>query len=1091
MGVHFIIGGSGSGKTTHILKQIIKKSVSDPSGHYLIIVPEQFTMQTQREVVNLHPSHSVINIEILSFLRLSARVFSELGTRHDDVIGDTGKNLILRRVFSEKKDSLKVLRSGIDKAGYVSEIRSFLSELSQYGIDTEGLLKIRDADGFTDRFKGKIDDIDKIYSGFQEFIQGKYITTEDLLHRLSIVISKSGLVKGQTIVLDGFTGFTPVQIELLSEIIRIAGDVYITLTMDPEKYNEDFDEEDLFFTGKKTIRQLRSLAEKAGKSIDFYKMTSGIRFANSEELSFLERNILRDKYGKKANDSGDIRLISLKNMNSETDFIASEIRELTRKGYSRYKDIAVVTSSVDSYEYRIRESFRKYDIPFFTDQTIKAGHNPLFSFVKTALRLESRNYRAKDMQDFLKCGIPILSEDEMDDLDRYIDNVNLRGFSSYKRKFRRHSKTYPKGRLEALEPAREKLMSLLSPFHEALSSASTVRDITIALYSLLLRADVPVYLKNHAETLKDDSIKKEYESVYGVFIELLDTVVRLLGDEETNIDDYSNIIASGFDTLKIGTIPAKTDSVIFGDLERTRLSNIKVLFLCGAYDGMIPKNETRGGILSEMEREKLKEMGFELALTGRERAFRQRYYLYLCLTKSSEKLYVISPEMDNEGKSTRRSYIYDEIMKLFPDKRVERILSFREEGIVNRMTEDDAIVSLLADRRSGKLDDDGKKLLARILKLLYQKDRERIENIISLESFRKHPDVLMDKENREKIMNSLKGSISMFEAYAACPFSFYLKYLIKACEWEESTVDSISMGDFYHKALEEYSINMDRESKGAWDRVDQKRAKEILEKAMEGVEESDEFSRFSEEARESFRIEEIKDTLRLAVPIITKNINEGKFKPEGFEVKLPQDGQKLSSLRYDLEDGSEIDFHGKVDRIDIYESEDKKLFVKISDYKSGNKDLNATEAFGGIDIQMLVYMDAALEYESLKYNKETHPGAVYYIQITDDAVKNDKGLAESVLKKGILNSSIGSEIKAGEILSEEEWKALKEKIRNLIKEEGSKIHKGMIEAHPYKNKDKNGCKYCSFHRICHFDPAIAGFDYRKLESYSNFKGESK
>ena len=1090
MGVHFIIGGSGSGKTTYILEKIIKQSSMDPSGHYLIIVPEQFTMQTQREIVRLHPRHSVINIEILSFLRLSARVFDELGTRHDDVIGDTGKNLILRRVFSEKKDSLKVLRSGIDKAGYVSEIRSFLSELSQYGIDEEGLLKIRDADGFTDRFKGKIDDIEKIYSGFQEFIKGKYITTEDLLHRLSSVVSSSSLVRGQTIVLDGFTGFTPVQIELLREIIRIAGDVYVTLTMDPGQSYENFDEEDLFLTGKKTIRQLETLAEETGKSIDFKEMPQGIRFSNSEELTFLERNILRDRYGKKSGDSGDIRLISLKNMNYETDFIASEIRELTRKGY-RYRDIAVVTSSVDSYEYRIRESFRKYDVPFFTDQTINAGDNPLFSFIKTVLRLESGNYRAKDMQDFLKCGIPILPEDDMDYLDRYIDNVNLRGYSSYNRKFRRHSKTYPKGSLETLEPSRKKIISLLGPFHEALSEALTVRDISTALYSLLLRAKVPEYLKSHAESLSDGSRKKEYESVYGVFIELLNMVVRLLGDEETDVDDYRNIIESGFDTLKIGTIPAKTDSVIFGDLERTRLSHVKVLFLCGAYDGMIPRNETRGGILSEMEREKLKEMGFELALTGRERAFRQRYYLYLCLTKAAEKLYVISPEMDEEGKSVRRSYIYDEILKMFPDKKSERILSFREEGIVNRATEDDAIVSLLADRRSGKLDGDGEKILARLLRILSREDRERTIRIISLEGFRKHPDLLSDKENREKIMESLKGSVSMFEAYASCPFAFYLKYLLKLSEWEESTVDALSMGNFYHKVLEEYSRNMNIESEGDWDNVDDERASLILDKAMDKVSADDEFSRFSDDARESFIIDEIKDTLRLTVPIITQNIKGGRFKPDGFEVMLPPVGKKLSSLRYTLEDGSEMDFRGRVDRIDTYESEDGKLFVKISDYKSGDRELNATDAFGGIDIQMLVYMDAALEYESERYKKEAIPGAVFFLHITDDATKKGKSLADSVLNKGLVNSSIDSSVQAKESLSDQEWKDLKEKIRNIIIEEGSHIRQGRIEARPYKNGQNNGCQYCGFHRICHFDAGIAGFDYRKLKSYSNFKGESK
>lgn len=86
MSLQFIAGGSGSGKTRYLYEKVIKESEEHPDIQYLFIVPEQYTMQTQKELVRLHPRHGLLNIDVLSFKRLAYRVFEDLGVQLPQVL---------------------------------------------------------------------------------------------------------------------------------------------------------------------------------------------------------------------------------------------------------------------------------------------------------------------------------------------------------------------------------------------------------------------------------------------------------------------------------------------------------------------------------------------------------------------------------------------------------------------------------------------------------------------------------------------------------------------------------------------------------------------------------------------------------------------------------------------------------------------------------------------------------------------------------------------------------------------------------------------------------------------------------------------
>ena len=134
MALQFVLGSSGSGKTEYIYERLVRQAGEHPKKNYLVIVPEQFTMQTQQKLVELAPNHAIMNIDVLSFKRLAYRVFDDMGMQDIQVLEETGKNLVLRRLAQEQEETLTVLRANMNRMGYIGEVKSMISELVQYRI---------------------------------------------------------------------------------------------------------------------------------------------------------------------------------------------------------------------------------------------------------------------------------------------------------------------------------------------------------------------------------------------------------------------------------------------------------------------------------------------------------------------------------------------------------------------------------------------------------------------------------------------------------------------------------------------------------------------------------------------------------------------------------------------------------------------------------------------------------------------------------------------------------------------------------------------------------------------------------------------
>lgn len=1128
MALSIVVGSSGSGKSTTLYSRIIKESIENKDKNFLIIVPEQYTMSTQRLLVQMHPNKCIMNIDVLSFNRLAYRVFEELAAGVNAVLDDTGKSLVVRKIINNHLKELKTLSKNITKISYITQVKSLISEMTQYNITADKLKEMIASPAMSESFRRKASDLLVLYEAFLDFINGKYVTTESILSTLNELLDDSKIVQNSTVVLDGFTGFTPIQYQLVEHMLDICDEVAVTITADEEaSLLEDKGEDALFSMSSEFALKLNKLAKRKQVEINPIMMISADNgwLSNNSVLSHLERNIFRDNCkayeGDDAKDS--IVLTSCRSIRDELRYTAIQINRLVRQGM-HYKDIAVVTPNLETYRYLAAEIFFEYNIPYFIDAKTEILFSPMSEALAAVFDIFERDFRREDVFRFLRSGMVDIPVEDIDFLENYLISTGIRGKKKYFHPFAIRSNQFSED--EDLLKVNQIRESIIKPFMELDKQLSdknlNVRIIAVALYNFMVAFDFEGKLKQRGQMYEDknEAVRaKEYSQVYQVIMDIFDKLVGILGDEPMALKEFHDIYEAGLSAASIGVIPPANDSVILGDIERTRLSNIKVLFCMGASDDSIPKKVENGGILSQLEREQLLALGFELAPSDRQKSFRQRFYLYLMLTKPNERLYITMPRVDGEGKGVNPSYLIDTIKKLFPGLTLNEIIEFSPE---DKMLSKTSCLTYLTELLNKAVTFGFDALSAEEHRLLSQliawakKNEEEALNLLIEGAFYEHKkesfsqDVMLAVNEALNEDEIISGSISKFELYNECSYKYFLTYVLKLKEREQFELSSIDMGNFYHEAIERYSQALKEDGKTFREVTEAEREK-YIDVAISQTFESMAKVATLEDYTQRYIVESMKDTLRYVVQVITLQVSRGEFEPEMFE-------EEITSKIYSLETDEQLaNLKGKVDRIDLTASDDKA--VRIIDYKSSGHKLELSECYYGLSLQLPIYMGVVIDKLKEKYpNTAFHPSAMLYYELAnkfletsadsksaeeervkqnkmegllsleeDDLRANDStvGLGDGQTKE---SSIVPYGIKAGGDLSAKTNAVSRQDMQTVIdysmlsaSKTAERIIEGDFEPSPARlGTHIDACRYCNYSSICHFNENEAGFNARDL-----------
>ena len=1126
MSLRFCFGPSGSGKSHRIYEEIMQRAAEEPGRNFLIIVPDQFTMQTQKDLVMRSDRDGILNIDVLSFGRLSHRILEEVGTKEMPVLDDTGKSLVLQKVAADLKEQLPAMGSLLHKQGYIHEVKSAISEFMQYGISTQDMDKLITSAQKRGALAMKLKDLKTLYRGFQDYIRDHFITTEETLDVLRRSLSKSKILKGSVVVFDGFTGFTPIQNRLIQELMRVCAETIVTVTIgvgeDPYKMDG---EQKLFHLSKKTVADLEKLAAEAEveRGEDLFVKGGPNRFAKAPALHYLEQNLFRYQYEPYAGEQQEIHMFEALSPREEVHQTALYIRHLIREQGMTYRDIAVVIGDLEGYASYVETEFGQLEIPCFLDRTRGIVLNPMIEYIKSALQLYIKDFSYDTVFHFLRSGMADISREEIDELENYVIRTGARGYRTYSRLFTRRTEEMQEnaeGSEQAEEKTMERLNRIRQQFMDAveilhMGSREKAGDYVSHLYDFLEQNQVQQKLLNYQQQFEkegDLSRAREYAQIYRLVMDLLDQVYELLGEEEISRQEFADILEAGFGEITVGTIPQSVDRIVVGDMERTRLKQVKVLFFLGVNDGNIPKNASKGGIISDMDREFLIESGTEMAPSPRQQMYIQRLYLYLNMTKPSEQLYLSYAKVNSEGKGIRPSYLIDTVRKLFPAMSVEYPQNrSRLEQIEGRQEGARYLAEELREYVEGTLPEEERQDFY-LMYRAYEADAAG-RDLLTRAAFRRYRESGLSRiVARALYGQQLENSVSRLETYAACACRHFLQYGLSLQEREEFGFEASDMGTVYHAVLENFAGKLAESNLTWWDFTEDFAAKAVKESVEAYAATYGETVLYSS-ARNEYAITRMSRILTRTVLTLQKHLKQGSFQPDDYELSF-RFAEDLDSIHVDLSEDEKMHLQGRIDRIDVSEDAEH-VYVKVIDYKSGNRKFDLAALYYGLQLQLVVYMNAAMEMESRKHpDKEIVPAALLYYHIDDPTIETpveltDEQINEQILAKLRMNGVVNSDPEVVErldrymqdksvvipvekkkdgsfsarsgVLSREEMQLISSYVDAKIRSIGREILDGKIAANPYEKGNEEACTYCAYKKVCGFDGSIPGYEKRQLE----------
>ena len=1098
MSLQFIIGSSGAGKSYYAYQRIIQESLRHPEKNYYVIVPEQFTMQTQKALVEMHPGKGILNIDILSFERLAYRVFEETGGDNKKVLEDTGKSMVLQKMVQQHRKELPYLGSQMNKPGYLDEVKSLLSEFMQYDIREDDLENMKERAKDQALLEMKLQDVGILYQSFREFLKGHYMTGEEVMDVLLKQLPFSRKLKGAEFLFDGFTGFTPIQVNVIRELLIISDRVCVTVTMDEKENAFSMGKpHQLFYMSKKMIRTLAELTKEIENPV-YLKMSGKSRFAQAPALQFLEKHIFRYRKAEYQEPQKEIQIFAAASPLEEMREAARRMAEMVRTCGYRYGEIAVITGNLEEYARLASQVFEEAGIPYFIDEKHSVLMNPFVEYLRAAMEMAVQGFPYESVFRYLRCGMSEVSREQADKLENYVLALGIRGYKKWSDKWVRVYRGMEADQIQELNEIREVFAEEVRGLAEGFGAGKkTVREYCCILYEFILKSNVWKKLKKQEQEFKnagDKAMEKEYNQIYGIVMELLDKMVEILGDEIVSRQEFRQLLETGLSQAKVALIPPSIDQVMVGDMERSRLKDIKALFFVGVNEGNIPKSTQTGGILSEVDRDFFKEQGVELAPGPKELMNMQRFYLYLNMTKPRERLILSFSDTNAKGEGISPAYLVGSIRGLYPKLEIERVgeniyPENPETGIdiflekLAKETEKDQDILESADAMFGELYS---------WYLQNPEYRKRVQKLVQSAFAGKPQDIIS-----QSVAKALYGEVSPYSAtrlerFAACAFAHFLQYGMKLTERAEYEFKAMDMGNVMHAALENFAEEV-RKRGLKWTELTEQERNQIADQCLDNIVADYGNTVLKSSARNEYMIERTRRILRRTVWALQKQLEQGEFQPEGFEVTFGG---------------------GRIDRVDILEDQNK-VYVKVIDYKTGNTSFDLVYLYHGLQLQLMIYLDGALRVEQKKYpDKEIIPAGVFYYNIKDPMIQEKidadvetvsaslmkelkmNGLvqADSELVQRIDNSlgSIpvafnkdGSFRKNSSVADRAQFATLGRYVRTKIEKIRSSILEGDAQVSPYELGKKNACTYCPYMTVCGFDRKLSGYEFRRLKNFSD------
>ena len=1063
------IGRAGSGKSARVLETMGRER---ERRSQLLLVPEHTSHEAELDLCRACGPTASRNAEVLTFQSLATRVLSETGGLAEVTLDNGGKLLTMRRCLQELHSNLKVFGRPSQRAAFLHQLTTLADEFYAYEIAPETLYRhVADMEG---AMGDKLRDVALIFAAYDARLRNGETDVRSRVQKLHDSLPQSHYLDGKDLYLDGFSFFNKQEESVLTLALRRCHSVTVTLLGDRSGQ--------LFQNAAAQKERLVRMAREAGVECRLAYLSR----QEDSPLGHLERHF----FGSDAvweEETGTVALYQAATAYTEVEYVSARIRQLAAQGY-RYRDIAVASRSMDSYGPLLEAVFRRDGIPAYISRRSDILEKPVMTLLLSAVDAVTGGFEYEDMFRYLKTGMTGVTAAECDLLENYVIRWDIRGnmwlrdvpWTLNPDGYGLDMTEERAARLQEINRIREKVRGPLSALADGLKQPAA-RDKARTLYEFAAAAGVPEALREKADELLSAGqvqLAEEYAQLWQIFCDVLDQFVEILGDTELDGEEFARLLRLVLTQYSVGTIPATLDQVKVSEITRNDRHRVRVLFLLGANDHLMPKIEKDGGVLDSDDRQALAQRDIPLSDATFDALDNELQNIYACLAQPTEQLHISWPVTDVTGAELRPSFVVERVRLLFPRLKVQR-----EDGAY-RMTLPATALCAAGENEALRRYFEGQPRYAAALAAIARARR--------MERGRLSPEAVKSLYGR-----SIAMSASRIDRVKSCHFGYFMEYGLRAKERKKAGFEAPEVGTFLHYLLE--NVNREVKEQGGYGQVDDEALRHMVKRYVERYAATQIQEYQNKSARFRYLFSRLRETAYTIILNIAREMRQSDFQTVEFELSFGGRDGHLPAITV-REGGASLSVSGKVDRVDGW-LHDGKLYLRVVDYKTGKKSFDLTDIRYGLGIQMLLYL-FTLEREGQAYfGYPIVPCGVLYQPARSVILRQDRNISDEKLKAALESELRRTGLVLGEpeVLRAMEHSALETPcylpisvkkdgtlsgdiataaqlghlgryVDRLLHQIAGEIAHGNIDADPYaRGPQDSACTYCAFASACYFD----------------------
>lgn len=1109
--MRLIIGATANAVREKILAELT--AIAEQRGQAYLLVPEQFTMQSDMQLLARLKVPVMMDIKVKSFGSLSREVLGRTGGIKLPYVNESGRRMLAQYLLGEHHQALAILGRGWDQSGVAAKLVETLGEFRNLGMAASDVAQLAEQADESPLLAEKLADVKLLLAAYEEALGTQRLDSEARLSLLAEKVQEADWLDGLTIYMDGFHSLSQPEMAVLKALEARGAELAMGLVMPPEMLTEQRGWWTMHTACQASWRFYESLA-KAGLPLRIEALDAAGSMLG--DVVPLAQHLFA--YETPACEGGDaVEIWKAPQPQTEITYLAGVIRRMVAEEGLRWRDVHVTTNQPQVYFPLIARIFKQYEIPAFIDERKALDVHYLVRYLLNALDMVAHRFAYAMVFACLQTGLSGLTEEEVVALDYYARVKHLRGTMYFDaRYFEMPDEQVTSRKVEGLRARREAALKAhkaftarFKPLYEDLQAAQTVREFSTIVYHFLTAPELLVAF-HESDAYKEPAQLETDDQIVEALVALLDQLVATIGEMTVSLEQYIRILSEGLSEASLGIVPPAQDEVQVVELGRARTGRCKVQVVVGMSDAWLPSQSVSRTIFIREEKRWLEKAGVALQYDEGRILEDEALCLYEAMGKPTERLIFSYPLSASDGAAMNESVFITRAKQILPalqEKEKSLIAAFDE--VLPYLEWESLKVAADWLRRYAALpelaenDPEGVRWAASVYRY-FESARPNLAPFLKDGLYYTNLRAKLAPEVVQKLYPALaegRVSISELESWQGCPYKHFLRYGIRPEEEIDYTLRSDELGNMLHGSLDQLTHDLREHPEYLeWDDAS---IYAQMDAYLLAEEQRQLDGQRSGEARNAAVLDKVRRQGHKAGRFIIRQLRESAFTPRFNEVSFGEKAPILPPIYLDL-GGQILRIEGRIDRIDTWR-QGGKVYARVIDYKSGFNSFDITRVWAGLDLQLLLYLRAALGWR-----QQPLPAGVFYLSMKEPFIDTDSlddAEIEAMFKKNLLMdgvfiddpeviAALDSGVKDGtnqviafrgrgktvdNCLSAELLEHLLAHTVKAAQDTVQAVMDGDIRVLPLDESQQGGCKYCDYMAVCRFENNRSGNRMRAID----------